>query len=929
VVGVLGNLEVRVGGASLPVGHTRQKAVLAVLSTEVDRVVPVDRLIDRVWGERAPARVRSVLRTYVSNLRRALVSTGITITWRDIDYQLTADPGSVDLHRFRHLLTRARDSGDPRGALALADEALALWRGEPLAELDTLWAQSVREHLHRERAAAQADRIDWALQCGAHGDLLPELTTRATEEPLDERLAGQLVLALYRSGRQADALEHYQRTRQRLAEELGADPGPALRKLHQRVLIADPALTLAPVETPRLAAAPRQLPAPPGPFVGRREELDRLDTALDASGQAATVVISAIAGAGGIGKTWLALHWAHRHADRFPDGQLFLDLRGFSPDSQPLNPAAAVRGFLDALGVDPGHLPVDLDAQAALYRSLLSGKRMLIVLDNAATTDQVVLLLPGTPSCTVLVTCRTKLASLIDRHGARHLQLDVLSPDEARALLTERLGAERVAAEPESTDELIELCGRYPLALSITARHASLRPRVPLAEFASELRDLGLDMLDNDDPSASLPAVLSWSLRGLTTELRQVFALLGIAPGPDIDVPAATSLTGLPAPQTRKALRALEDACLIDRHPHGRYAMHDLVRAYATTIACDHLPESVRQTALERVIDFYRHTAYTSARLLDPHHTPIQLDPPAPGTRLHPLTGLPDALAWLDTHHPHLLAAQHTAARHQRHQVVCHLAWSLHTFLQRRGHRHDELAVWQAASDAAAHLPNPAIRTGAQRHLGRAHAMLGRHEHAIAHLHQALSLAEHHDDPIQQAHAHRALAWAWAQWGDDRRALEHACHALDLFRALDQPVWKADTLNAVGWYAARLGDYDAAREHCQAALVLCRRHHDPAGEAATLDSLGFIDHRTGHHRRAVHHYQQALTLYRGLGNTTEVTNTVDRLGHPHAALGQFDQARAVWQEALQGYRQQHRDAEAERVQRQLDDLDKATDFGQR
>ncbi|MGC7103032.1 BTAD domain-containing putative transcriptional regulator [Amycolatopsis lurida] len=929
-VGVLGNLEVRMDDALVPIGHARQKAVLVVLSTEANRVVTPDRLIDSVWGGHAPARARSVLRTYLSNLRRALAPTGIAITWRDIGYQLTVDPDAMDVHRFRRLLGQAHDSDDPRRALTLIEQALELWRGEPLADLDTPWAHTVRERLRHERAAAEADRIDRALDCGRHRNLLPELTTRADEQPLDERVAAQLMLALYRTGRPADALEHYQHTRQRLAEELGTDPGPALQQLHQRILTADPTLTLpetdpAPEQATGQVPPPRQLPAAPAPFVGRRDELDRLDTALDASDRAATVVISALAGAGGIGKTWLALHWAHRNADRFPDGQLFVDLRGFSPDSQPLHPAAAVRGFLDALGVEPGRLPTDLDAQAALYRSLVVGRRMLIVLDNAATTDQLALLLPGTPTCTVLVTGRTKLASLIDRHGARHVQLDVLSREEARALLTERLGDGRVAAEPDVVDKLIELCGRYPLALSIMARHASIRPQVPLAEFAAELRDLGLDMLDNDDPAASLSAVLSWSLRGLTAELRQVFALLAIAPGPDIDLPAAASLTGLPEAQTRKALHALEDHSLLDRHTGGRYAMHDLVRTYAATTARDDLTEPVRRAALERVVDFYRHTAHAAARNLNPHRAPIRLDPPAPGTHPHPLPDLPVALAWLDTHHPHLLAAQHTATAHHRYHAVWHLAWTLTTFHGRRGHRHDALAVWRAAADAAAHLPDPTTRTLAHRLLGYAYAGLGRHEHAIGHLHQALALAEHHHDSAHQAHTHSTLAWAWARQGDDRQALEHARHALDLFRVLDQPVWEADALNTVGWYAARLGDYDTARDHCQAALTLHRQHHDPDGEAETLDSLGYIDHHTGHHQQAIDHYRQALALCRALGNTTEAANTLNHLGHPYTALGHLAQARAVWREALELYREQGRDPDAQRVQQQLDNLDKTTD----
>ncbi|GAB2740583.1 ATP-binding protein [Amycolatopsis magusensis] len=719
---------------------------------------------------------------------------------------------------------------------------------------------------------------------------------------------------------------------------VATDHGAAVGVVHGNLNLHPPPPRPAPV-------IPRQLPAAPGLFTGRTAELARLDRALthpatrqgpgtDAresttaapdtgpAGAGTTVLVSAIGGAGGIGKTWLALAWAYRHLERFPDGQLFVDLHGFSPTDDPVQPATAVRGFLDALGVDPDRIPADLGAQSALYRSLVAGRRMLIVLDNAATSDQVAPLLPGSPSCTVLVTGRHRLASLIDRHGARHLPLDVLSPEEARGLLAARLGADRVAAEPEAVDELIGLCGGHPLALSITARTAGTRPGVTLAEAAAELRDLGLEALDHDtDPAASLPTVLSWSLRHLTDEQRRVFALLGIAPGPDTTPPATAALTGLPDRSARRTLSGLENASLLERRPGGRYAMHDLIRRYATDTAHTTLPEQVREAALTRVVDFHLHTAHAAARLLNPHRALVRPEPPAPGVHPHPLPDTAAALAWLNAEHATLLATQRTAATLGHHHTVWHLAWNLNTFHRRRGHRHDEVTTWQAALDAADHLPDLAIRSRTHRFLGRACSRLGLHEQSTTHLEQALDLALRHHDPTEQAHTNQALAIAWGKRGDDRQALQHAHHALALFRALDQPVWEADALNQVGWYAARLGRFDTAREHCQAALTLHRHHHNPVGEAETLDSLGYIAHHTGDHHQALDHYHHALTLFRSLGNAYEVADTLDRVGHPHAALGRHEQARTVWREALQLYRDQGRDADADRVQRQLDDLD--------
>ncbi|MFE2754384.1 BTAD domain-containing putative transcriptional regulator [Actinosynnema sp. NPDC059335] len=924
---VLGPVRATIGERPVDLGHARQRCVLAVLLIEANQWLSADQLLDRAWGDRVPHGGRNTLYGYLSRLRRALRDTHEAhIVHRANGYELVVDEDAVDVHRFRRLVAFARAETDQARALELAERASALWRGEALLGLDTPWTTTVRNALERERFAADTDRLDLALRLGRHSALLPELTDRTTAHPLNEHVTAQLMLALYRAGRQAEALDQYRRLRARLADELGAEPGSELRRLHQRILSADPDLT-APEED-RSPVTPRQLPAAPAPFTGRVPELAALDRALlgasgDASGEVVTGTV-AIGGVGGIGKTWLALSWAHRNLHRFPDGQLFVDLQGFSPAGDPVDPADALRGFLAALGVAPDRAQSNPDV---LYRSLMAGRRALVVLDNAATADQVVPLLPGSPTCTVLVTSRTSLPSLIDRHGAHHLPLGVLTPGESRALLTSRLGAHRTDAEPDAVDELVGLCGRHPLALAITARHAATRPRLPLAELAAELREPGLDALDHEtDVTASLPAVLSWSLHRLTARQRMVFVLLGIAPGPDIDVPAAASLTGLTTAEARRALRVLEDHSLLDRHPHGRHAMHDLVRAFAAS-AADQLPEPEREAALERLTDFHLHTAHHAERLLNPHRPEIRLDPPVPGSRPLRLPDRAAALAWMDDHHLHLLAVQHTAATRRRHRVVWQIAWSLGTFHRLRGHVHDDLAVWQAAADAAAHLPDPAARILAHRLLGHALAELERHDRAITHLHRALALAREHHDLTQQAHTQHALTWAWEQHGDDHRALEHARHALDLFRALDHPVWEATALNMVGWYAARVGEYDDAREHCRAALDLYRRHGDPDGEADTLDSFGWIEHHTGHHREAIDHYRQALALYRTVGNTTEAADTLNNLGHPHTALGDHTRARAAWQEALDLYRRQGRHADAERVQAHLADLDAAVRRG--
>ncbi len=907
-VRLLGEVDVLVDGRPLALGTPRQRCIVAVLALEAGQAVAADRVIERVWGADVTPRTRTTLHAYISRLRAALAGAGgVSIVRRSGGYALVLDPSlsTVDLDRFRELRATARD--DERKALSSLTEALELWHGEALTGPAGDWADTERERLEQERLATWHELVDTKLRLELGEDVVVELAAHARAHPLDERTAGQYLLALHQAGRTAEALEHYRQVRVCLAEELGTDPGARLQELHRRILSAHPASAATRV--------PRELRAPPTSFVGRRDEVRRLDATLDAARASGTMMLSVVTGAGGLGKTWLALQWAHRRRDRFPDGQLFVDLRGFSPDDAPMTPATALGGFLTALGLEAGAIPPDTHARSALFRSLTAGKRVLVVLDNAAGTDQVVPLLPGGGSCAVVVTSRNQLAGLATAHDARRVPLRVFSDDEARGLLTARLGATRVAAERAAADELIGLCGGLPLALSVLAGRAG----APLSAAVAELRDSMLDGLADDDPAASLPTVLSWSYRALPEAQATAFGLLALAPGPDTGLPAAANLTGLPPARTQAVLRGLQQASLLERDTRGRYRMHDLIRAYAAETARQ-LPGDVRDAALRRVLGFYTHTAHHAGLLLDAHRGPAGLAPPAPGTHVHALPGPPAAMAWLAAERTTLLAAQHLAALRHRNDDVWWLALSLDTFLHRQGHRRDRLALWRAAVDAAAHLTDPAPLVIAHRHLGRACAMVGRHEEALDHLRRAIDLAESHENTYELAHAHQLLARVSGR-SDDRRALDHATRALRLFRGLGLPLCIAHGHNTVGWYTVRLGDHETARHHLQAALALHREQHNPAGEANSLDSLGYVEHDLGHQDAAVGHYRQALALRRGLGNAYDSASTLDHLGLPLAALGRADEARAVWQEAHQLYRRQGRDKDAEQVRRHLDELD--------
>ncbi|MEU1056959.1 BTAD domain-containing putative transcriptional regulator [Streptomyces sp. NPDC005876] len=928
---VLGDIEVRVDGRPLDIGHLRQRSVLAALLVDANRTVSVDQLADRIWADRLPQRFRSTLYSYLSRLRQALDrgdGTGARIGKEPGGYQLSVDTSAVDLHRFRDLVAQARTAEDGERAVALFEEALDLWRAEPFAPLDTPWFSALRETLARERLAAELDRNDLALRQGRHGDLLAELITRAGTHPMDERLAGQLILALYRSGRAAEALGHYRRTRERLAEELGVDPGAPLQELHQRILTNDP--SLAPPPAPAAVVSPppvpRQLPAPPGVFTGRDKELEQLTEALDASagtagGSGGTVVISAIGGIGGIGKTWLAVRWAHENAYRFPDGQLYVNLRGFDPVEPPMPTALAVRAFLDALHADPDSIPTDPDAQTARYRSLVAGRRMLILLDNARDTDQVRPLLPGTPSCTVLITSRNRLTALVATHAAQMLPLDVLGRDEARDLLVSHLGAPRIAAEPEAAAALMDHCAGLPLALGIVAARAATHPDFPLAVLATELTQAAdrLDALDIGDLTASLRAAFAASHRALTSPAGTLFVLLGLAPGPDISLAAAASLAALSPARARVLLMELESAHLVRQNCPGRYRMHDLVRLYSAELAHQQ-PSQDQEAALTRLVEFHVHTAYAANRLLDGPNTPFafRLEPPASGCGPLSPADTMAALRWFDEEHACLLAIQSLALATGRHTQVWQLAWSLIAYHQGGYHLTEYLTVWRVALTAAERDGGlPAPRALAHWRYGHACSLTGDYGEALDQLALALTLAERTNDTAGQAHICRTLGRVWEQYGDDERALEYALRALALYQQLDNPVWQANQLNAVGWMHAQLGRHPQARTYCEQALRLYRAHGRPADAASTLDSLGYIAHHTGRHTQALEYYQQALALFREHADSSNEADTLANLAETHHDMGRPDLAREAWQQALTLYQAQNRTTQAEQVLAQL------------
>jgi tetratricopeptide (TPR) repeat protein/transcriptional regulator with XRE-family HTH domain len=649
-------------------------------------------------------------------------------------------------------------------------------------------------------------------------------------------------------------------------------------------------------------AAPRQLPAAVADFTGRAAELRRLTQILDAAGASrpGTALISAISGMAGVGKTALALHWAHQVAGRFPDGQLYVNLRGFDPSGTPVTAPEAIRGFLDALGVAPERVPASPEAQAGLYRSLLAGRRMLVVLDNARDEQQVRLLLPASAGTLVLVTSRSQLTGLAAADGARLLSLDVLAVGEATGLLATRIGPDRAAAEPGAVDEIAHLSARLPLAVAIAAARAATRPGLPLAALADELRHAAgrLDALDAGDPAASVRAVFSWSVRQLSRDAARMFRLLGIHPGPDISIPAAASLAGRDPAQGRRDLGELARAHLITERLPGRYALHDLVRAYAAEQARDTGGGPEREAASGRVLDYYLHTAARAAQLLNPSHEPVVLATPGPDTAPGQPAGHRQALAWFEAEHEVLLAAVAFAAQSGFDVHAWQLAWALAPFLQTRGHWQEWAATQRTALAAATRLGDRTAQAVCTRLLAAAHSDLGDYAESARLFTASLTLYQRLGNRLGEAKVHFNLATLAEAQGRYADMLGHAEQALRLYQAIGDKASEAGALNNVGWTHALLGDYEQARVFCQQALALCTEVGHHWLEGYVWDSLGYAEHHLGNLGEAAACYQHALSLHREAGDRFTEAEALAHLGETYQAVGNLAQAREAWQQAI-------------------------------
>jgi DNA-binding SARP family transcriptional activator len=951
---LLGPLVVRRGGVVLPVPRGRQRAVLAVLLLNAGRVVSTGEIAETLWGNAPPPSAPATIRNHVKRLRRTLGDgEQARIVTRPPGYVIRVDPGELDAARFEALLDGARTAtrgGSWEAAAGRAREALGLWRGEPLADVESqALALGEVPRLTELRLQAAELRIDAELRLGRHGAVIAEVERMAAAHPLREHLHALLMLALYRAGRRAEALAAYQRARRVLVDELGAEPGAELRELHRQILTAGPGLAgphagLPPGRARRAGAGPgpvvpRELPGPVPQFAGRAAELAELTGMLERAGaqRPRPMMISAIAGMAGVGKTALATQWAHLVADRFPDGQLHVDLRGYDP-GQPVPAADALAGFLRSLGVAEQDIPAQTADRAARYRSLLAGRRMLIVIDNAGDVEQVRPLLPGSPSCVAVVTSRDALAGLVARDGARRLDLGLLPPAEAVGLLRALIG-ERVEAEPEATAALARYCARLPLALRVAAERAAASPGLSLAGLASQLADQRerLDLLDAaGDRLTAVRAVFSWSVRHLDDPAARAFRLLGLHPGADVDAYAVAALTDTTLRQARGLLDRLARAHLIQPAGTGRYRMHDLLRAYAADRAAGSGSERERAAALTRLFDHYLAAAAVAAAALFPAD-PDQPAPPRPAGPVPPVTSPAAALAWLDAQRATLVAVAAHAADHGWPGHAIGLAATIFRYLD-VGHFTDAAAMHDHARRAAARAGDRAAEAAALTMLGAADAARGRLHQATGHLEQALALCRADGDRIGEARALGTLGMAdychgryqqsagrhltalaiYLEAGDragEARELHHLAildlrqgryeqaagrlrRSLALFRDAGLRSGEAHVLRNLGELELRQGRYAQAAGHLQQSAGLGRETGSRLCQAQALACLGLSELRQGRRRQAIGHLRQSLALHSQAGNPSGQAEALNGLGEALLAASQLAQASARHAAAL-------------------------------
>ncbi|MEV6966532.1 tetratricopeptide repeat protein [Hamadaea sp. NPDC051192] len=854
---VLGPVEVVTGDPQSPALAPRHRAVLAYLLLHAGVVISTDRLIDAMWGPLPPDSARAQIQTTIAAIRRLLRASEADrmLASRPAGYVITPEPGQLDLDEFTSLIAQAQaTSGDPQHTADQIRAALTLWRGEPLADVTAHYVEGARARLNAQRLTAVERLADVELSVGHHDDLVDELTIHVAANPVRERLCCQLMLALHRAGRQPDALQVARTFRASLAEQQGLDPGHAFARLEQAILRDEPDLR-APDAGPARSRRANFLPYDVPDFTGRDGEFDEL-TRLWTSNNGAVVTISAIDGMAGVGKTALAVHAGHRLADQFPDGQLFVDLQAHTAGQQPLDAGTALGILLGQLGVPAEQLPASVADRAAAWRSELSDRRVLAVLDNVLDTDHIRPLLPGTSRALILITSRRRL---IDLDGAHALSMDVLPAADAVAMFTAIVG-DRAAVEPLAVLDVLQLCGFLPLAVRIAAARLHHRPRWTVEYLADRLRDQRRRLSELATSERGVAAAFTLSYQQLTPDQQRMFRLLGLHPGRDISPAAAAALADLPVEQVETLLEDLLDAHVLAQHQPGRYTFHDLLREHALATAAAQEPHSAQREALSRLFDHYLHLASTAIDHLYPESRNRRPRIPAPNTPTSSPQDEAEAVSWLDTERANLIAAARHTADYDWPTHTSHLAATLHHYLLRHAHHADALTL-----------------------------------HGLA-----LQTSQRSGDTAAEARTLVDLGEVHYWWhGHYEQAARHYSHALDLSRETGDRSTEARALHNLGYVYKGQRDYGQAHDHYRQSLVLFRECGDRAGEASSLTNLGLIDEHQERYEEAHDHHRQALHLHRETGSHIGETIVLNNLGLLCQRQGRYDQARRFHHDALQ------------------------------
>lgn len=845
--GVLGPLEVTRAGRPVEVGAAKLRVLLAALLIGANRTSSVGELAERLWGEAPPAGVRKAVQVYVVRLRK-LLGEDVIVTRPD-GYQLLVGTDQLDLLRFNSLVAAARQTGDAGTELRHLTEALACWRGPALADVPSESLQrDVVAQLEESRLRVTERRMRVALDLGHHREIITDLVQLTKDHPWHEAFWVQLVLALHRSDRLADALDTFRTVHRRFRDELGIEPGEQLQQLHAELLAgqADPPLT-------RAAPIPIcQLPARVRGFVGREAQAERLTDLLSTD----AVVVS---GPPGVGKTALALHVAHQLRPVFSDGQLYVDLQGHATDP-PLSADAALTRFLRTLGVPRDEVPSDLDAKAALYRSVLGGRAMLVVLDNAAEPNQVRPLLPGQPGCGVLITSRNDLRGLTALDGVVHLPLEVLSTEHSRVLLTGLLGAERVAAEPNAVGDLAEACGHLPLALRIAGANLVADTHSTIAGYTAALtRDRVAQLAIDGDEHSAVRVAFDRSYLSLSAEDRRVFRLLGLLPGPDFTTAAAAALADRAPAETRRVLGRLTSASLLHRLTKDRYRFHDLIREYAADRA--HADPDTG-AALDRVFDHYLRTVAAATQL-------DQLD---------------------DDRHNLFAAMTRAAGSPAHYRYACRLVDALRAYLDARAYATEAIsgceAVLRAATNAGDHEAEGTVLDV----LGRLHFTAGDYERAVDHQRRALAAAKRAGSLDGQSRALLNLGRAHLRRGQMAEAERLQLAALELSRTSGDRGTECVALNAVGVVRMYSGRPESALDWHHRSIRLGEETGDRENIHRACNGLGMTYWALGALDKSIECHEQVLVYTRETGQLYGETATLICLAEVHGETGRYDLA---------------------------------------